>query len=444
MSKSLAMGRAAVLADAAEGLGAANQHQLTAVGRIGSGVEVGVLTHQRIGLHRGQVELEQGSQAVRTLGNVGFRGGTEQFGTVPGDVVQIDGARTVCQTLRQTSLQVVLHQIRAVTRAGDTVVGHQHALQGTAHLLAFVRGRINQVVFRGRPAEPSFRQVAHHCFLAHRGRVEDDQIVLFVTRHSVVELAAHGHPTGIGGHVRMNHAPRLHLGQLLPRARTLGRVIAPIIGQQVLAVGRQRDGINLRPEGSIVERKTTFQVGRHMEGDVIKILLALELTLQDRLRLIVGRRKQLDDDLIIGLRLQTQADFSRTYLGQTILDRVLHVLGLAVDKKFKTGGRRNFELTFHEALGTKAGGKQIEQIVLLRLLHLDITGRIGLDTVVDIGVEVQVNAGLQQVFRREFFTFKVDAVTLDRRPQRNGRTQMVGSRFFLGMQRHSCTQQQCR
>ena len=186
----------------------------------------------------------------------------------------------------------------------------------------------------------------------------------------------------------MDHTTGLHFGQLLPRARALGGIVVPIIGQQVLAVGREGDRVNFPSEGGIVERQAALQVGSHVEGHVLEVLIALEGALQYGFSLVVGRSKELDDDFVVGFGLQTQADFSGMHLREAVLSGIFHMLGHTVDEHFETGGRRHLELALHEALGTQIGSEEVEQIVTVGTGYTDIAGGIGLDAVVDIGVEI--------------------------------------------------------
>ena len=243
----------------------------------------------------------------------------------------------------------------------------------------------------------------------------------------------------------MDHATGLHFGQLLPRARAFGGVVVPIIGQQVLAVGREGDGVDFLSEGGIVERQAALQVGSHVEGHVLEVLIALEGALQYGFGLVVGRGKELDDDFVVGFGLQTQADFSGMHLRKAVLGSIFHMLGHAVDEHFETGGRRNFELALHEALGTQVGSEEVEQIVTVGTGYTDIAGGIGLDAVVSIGVEIQVHFGFQQFLHGKLVAREVDAIPLEGCPQRYGGTQVESRRLLLlRLQGHSCTEQQCR
>ena len=127
-------------------------------------------------------------------------------------------------------------------------------------------------------------------------------------------------------------------GSKTTRSRALGGIVVPIIGQQVLAVGREGDGVDFLSEGGIVERQAALQVGSHVEGHVLEVLIALEGALQYGFGLVVGRGKELDDDFVVGFGLQTQADFSGMHLREAVLSSIFHMLGHAVDEHFEAGG----------------------------------------------------------------------------------------------------------
>ena len=85
--------------------------------------EVGVPLHEGIGLHRSQVYLEEAAQREGALGDIGLRGGAEQFLSVGRDIVEIDSMTAVGQLFQHSCSQVIAGDVAAVARTGDAVVG---------------------------------------------------------------------------------------------------------------------------------------------------------------------------------------------------------------------------------------------------------------------------------------------------------------------------------
>ena len=167
----------------------------------------------------------------------------------------------VGQPFGKTGSKVILHQVVAVARIGDTVVGMQQPFQRTAHLFAFVRPCKNQVVFGRRPRERAVRDVLQQHLFTHRGRVEQHQVVLFLAHHRVVELAAAGHPAHPFAGVGQYYATGLHLGQLAVTLGTLHIVAVRIAGQQILAVRRKIGPIHTGTEIGIEQGETALHIG---------------------------------------------------------------------------------------------------------------------------------------------------------------------------------------
>ena len=104
--------------------------KLSAVGRVSRPVYIRVPRHQRIRLQRSQIQLEDGSKRERTLSDIRFRGGTQEFLAVRGYIIQINGMAAVSETFGKSGDRVVPNEIVAGTRIGNPSSGCSSRFKG--------------------------------------------------------------------------------------------------------------------------------------------------------------------------------------------------------------------------------------------------------------------------------------------------------------------------
>ncbi len=276
-----------VLADASESGRTAGHQKLFAVRRIGSSSQIGIPSHQCICLQGGQINLEKRRERERTSSDVWLGSAAQQFLAIRRNIIQIDVAVTIGQTLGKSRRHIVFHEIITVARIGDTVVRMQETFQRATHLFALVREHIDKVFFRRRPAKISFRDILQQHFFTHRSRVEHNQVVLLLTHNRIVKLVAVGHPLhpfiGIGQY----HPAGLHLGQFTTGSETFHVVTVRIAGQQVLAVGRKRNPAHSGTEIGVEQRKASLHVRCYLTGYIGKVFFLFKFAFQHRLHLVV-------------------------------------------------------------------------------------------------------------------------------------------------------------
>ena len=78
----------------------------------------------------------------------------------------------ISESFGKTGGRVVLNEIVAGTRIGNTVVGMQQPFQRTADRFPLIIGRVDKIIFRGRPCKIPFGNIFQQHFLAHGNRVE--------------------------------------------------------------------------------------------------------------------------------------------------------------------------------------------------------------------------------------------------------------------------------
>ena len=244
-----------------------------------------------------------------------------------------------------------------------------------------------------------------------------------------------GHPVHVFGSVGQNDVPGLYFRHLGVGARVVEVVVVPVAGLQVFAVGRQRDGGHAVEEVGVVQRQAALLVGTDEASHVGVFLVFHKLAFQGRRSLVVGCGEQLDDYFVIGFRLHAQAHGYRLHLREAVFAALFDLLGLAVDKYFQAGGRRNVQRALHEPFGTQMGGEKVKQAVaLIGLGQGDVACRVGLQALAVGAVEVEADAGLQQIGFGEFFAGKVDAVSLQRHADTDGRACVVCRYPLLGLE----------
>ena len=191
----------------------ADYQKLSAVGRVSRPVYIRVPRHQRICLQRSQIQLEDGSKRERTLSDIRFRGGTQEFLAVRGYIIQINGMAAVSETFGKSGDRVVPNEIVAGTRIGNPVVGMQQPLQRTAYRFSLIIRRVNKIVFCRRPCKISLGNIFQQHFLAHGSRVEHNQIIPLPACYGIIKLIAAGHPTHFLIGSGQYHPARLQFGQ---------------------------------------------------------------------------------------------------------------------------------------------------------------------------------------------------------------------------------------
>ena len=388
---------AAVLADAVEGLGASGKEQFRAVGRVPHAVHIGFVGEDGINRARRQVKLaERGNIIIRMARDILVGRLQQHLFPVGRDVGHTRGLLAEGEALGGAALGIVDAGIGAVAVARDTVAGGEDMLQRAIVAVALVVLHHNHLLFVGEPLETFVRQGAEEHLLLLRERVDGDEVATHSGTTCVPELVGTRHPAQVTRDVG-DVLARLHLGELDTGVATVGAIVVGIARDQILAAGRELHAGDAVVIDGIVEHETPLRAHARRKGDILELLLCLNLALDAKIALSIGRNKHLEGDGIGLLGLHAQGDGAGTLGTDAVLRLGLRGFTQALDGSIEGKRAGDFQVGLQETLGAQAGGDDVEDVLALTPRQGKHAGGVGRNDVGGESIGADDDVRLQQI-----------------------------------------------